>query len=345
MLPTLTALSGAPAAIQPGKWGSIRTGDLDDDGKQEVLALDGTALQAWSYDRTAKAWTRLQPSTALKLTGDWMTHPEYYATIRLGDVDGDGHDDVVARGPFGIRTWFYDRRKTGGWERYLPEGYQPFLTDTGQPDTGKQNAFDALNALALQKGAITAGKLRDVWTGATAPDRTTLSELRDDLVKENVGNCPAGNQTTDAPPVYSACLPPSGSTGYDADDWTAAVNEVLKEIYFAGQVLAHFNDVDTIRRGVFESETGALPAIGSDLQLAGAAGNTTSFDMQNFFAGTTGIAASLAGLVDGRGTRAERGSVGGLGDRLHASVGVPDGDVDLPGDLRRSAHQARDRPG
>ena len=122
-LPTLTALAARAAASRRAMWGSIRTGDIDGDGKQEVLALDGTALQAWSYDRTAKAWSRLQPSTALALTGNWMTQPEYYSTIQTGDVDGDGNDDVVARGPFGIRTWFYDRRRTGGWERYLPDGY------------------------------------------------------------------------------------------------------------------------------------------------------------------------------------------------------------------------------
>ena len=133
-------------------------------------------------DRTAKGWSQLPSSTPLTLTGEWLTNAEYYSTIRTGDVDGDGRDDVVARGPFGIRTWFYDRRKTGGWERYLPDGYQPFLTETGQPDTGKQNAFDTLNALALQKGAITSGKIRDVWTAANPPDKTTLSDLGNDLL-------------------------------------------------------------------------------------------------------------------------------------------------------------------
>ena len=86
-------------------------GDIDGNGVDEALALDGNALQAWSYG--ANAWRQLPASPSLTLTGDWLTKPEYYATIRVGDVDGDGRDDVVARGPFGIRTWFYDRRGSG----------------------------------------------------------------------------------------------------------------------------------------------------------------------------------------------------------------------------------------
>ena len=79
--------------------------------------------------RYRKAWTQLPANPSLALGSDpWLSHPEYYATIQVGDVDGDGRDDVVARGPSGIRTWFYDRRKTGGWERYLPDGYPAFQT-------------------------------------------------------------------------------------------------------------------------------------------------------------------------------------------------------------------------
>ena len=111
---TLTALAGAASSVPDGLWGSIRTGDIDDDGKDEVLALDGKALQAWSYDPVGNAWSQLQPSTPLALASDpWLSHPEYYSTIQTGDVDGDGRDDVIARGPSGIRTWFYDRRKNG----------------------------------------------------------------------------------------------------------------------------------------------------------------------------------------------------------------------------------------
>ena len=67
---------------------------------------------------------------------------------QAGDVDGDRRDDVMARGPFGIRTWFYNRRGTGGWERYLADGYPAF------PTSGQTNAFAALTAVAKDNNSI-----------------------------------------------------------------------------------------------------------------------------------------------------------------------------------------------
>jgi hypothetical protein len=49
---------------------------------------------------------------------------------------------------------------------------------------------------------------------------------------------------------------------------------------------------------VFESESGAMPAIGADLQLDAASGTPTDFDLQSFFAGLTGITASIAGVAE-----------------------------------------------
>ena len=224
-LATLGGLAGTAQALNstPGRWASIRTGDIDGNGVDEVLALDGNALQAWSYGAGANAWRQLPASPPLTLTGHWLTKPEYYATIRTGDVDGDGRDDVVARGQFGIRTWFYDRRGSGGWERYLDNGYQAF---PGTAMTGQQGAFNKLNDLALARRAITAGKIRAVWTVETVPDdlATTLATLQANLAGSLVGNCTG--ETSLAPPTYTSCALPADMSGYSftADEWTAVVN-------------------------------------------------------------------------------------------------------------------------
>ena len=81
----------------------------------------------------------------------WLDQAEYYATIQLGDVDGDGHDDVVARGPYGIRTWFYNRRGTGGLGALHARRLSglPGPSVTGGDDGADKAAFAALNNAAV----------------------------------------------------------------------------------------------------------------------------------------------------------------------------------------------------
>ena len=169
-LPDLDDLAGTSEAwaSTPGRWGSIRTANIDGAGGDEVLALDGQGLQAWSYDTAAGAWSKLQPPTPLALGADpWLTNPEYYSTIQTGDVDGDGRDDVVARGPTGMRTWFYDRRGSTappGWQRYRPSGYPDFpaTCPAGQTGTcGQAAAYAAFSRRGHGKD------IRATWASVT----------------------------------------------------------------------------------------------------------------------------------------------------------------------------------
>jgi hypothetical protein len=297
-LATLSALAGSASSVPGGTWGSIRTGDINGDDKQDVLFLDpnGKGLQAWSYDPGQEAWEQLPASPALALGSDpWLSHPEYYSTIQTGDVDGDGHDDVIARGPFGIRTWFYNRRGTGGWERYLADGYPAFPGAATPPaqDSGQAAAFDELNVLA--KGVIpeTATTVRDVWASKSVPQSSDLTTLQTNLVL--IANCTgpvAGNPVT-----YQSCTPPGGTTAFSATDWKNVVNEILAEIYHAQQVVAFFSDLKDIRDDLIITEGAELPAIGGKLGLQAAAASTPTFSANQMWSLIFGIAGSIAGLA------------------------------------------------
>ena len=299
LLTTLTAPAGAASSVPGGLWGSIRIGNVDGIGWNEVLVLDpnGTGLQAWAYDPGPKVWNLLRASPSLQLGSDpWLSRPEYYSTIQVGDVDGDGRDDVVARGPYGIRTWFYDRRGTGGWERYLDDGYPSFAT------AAQNDAFGVLNSQAKAQGVITGTQqsVRDVWASENAP-ADTWPGLQTDLLA--IGNC--SGQTSLRPPQYAACTPPvsSPSPAYSGDEWagawTAVINELMVENDDALKAVAFFAELKGMRDDLFLQENAELPAIGGDLGLQAAAGSTAQFDMQAYMAGGLGIAASIAGAIPG----------------------------------------------
>jgi hypothetical protein len=287
LLPTLAALSDANGWTPQQYWETIQFADINADGRAEALARGPAGLNAWSYDPDSKTWNQLTPSTALALADDpWGSDRSYYSTIETGDVDGDKRADLIARGPYGIRTWFFNRRGTGGWERYRVEGYAQFAT------AGQQAAFTELNARAKTQGLIpgTVATVRDVWAGENAPAPTDLTTLQSQLA--TFGACV--NQSSPVPPQYLTCTPPAGSSGFTAADWTSVLNEILAELYWAEQVVGHLNQVQSIRQSLFLEQNAQLPQIGKDLQLAAAASTPAQYDPKGLLVGMFGIASSLA---------------------------------------------------
>ena len=292
-LPTLSDLAypSSQWSSDPGKAASLMAADIDGQGYDEVLALQDGALQAWSFDIPRQAWTRLQPTTPLALsdTSVWNTDASHYSTFRAGDVDGDGREDVIARGPFGIRTWFYNRRGTGGWERYLPEGYPAF-------SGGQAAAFIRLTAAGQgrQRDRAGASSVRDVWTGENPPAASDLTDVA-------AGGCSSiadcSNLLPGEPPRYQTCTAPAGAS-FSAADWTAVINEVLAEIFAAGQVNTHFSQLDTMRQSLFIAEDAEFPALGSDLALQAAANAQATFNERSFWSEFLQILGALASLVE-----------------------------------------------
>jgi hypothetical protein len=299
-LATLKALAGtSPPA---GQWASIRLGNVLGAKGQQVLALDGNHLQTWSYDSQSNSWTQLAPSAPLDLGGDmWNNDASYYSTIRVGVVTPGGHEAVVARGPFGIRTWFYNLTANSGWTSYLPQDTSSYPQFSG----GQAAAFQSLNTLAKQNGAIGRddNTVRDFWTGQNAPDTDALQTLESRIAQ--LARC-SGTTDPNGPPPYTTCTPPTGSTGFTADDWTTVVNQVLEEIESAITVDHFFSTVSTLGTRLFINQGSELDTIAADLGLQAAENNNqVTVAPGEIAAAVLAIAGSLADEVPGAGPALE----------------------------------------
>jgi hypothetical protein len=112
------ALPNGPAWSDAQSWdmykyyGTIQTGDIDNDGRDELLARNALSIEAHEFDPASSTWSRLPDGPALSDTGGWDL-PQYYTTIQTGDLDGDGQDELLARGAAGILAWDFDAEIMG----------------------------------------------------------------------------------------------------------------------------------------------------------------------------------------------------------------------------------------
>jgi hypothetical protein len=289
---TLTALSDASGFAQEKYWATIRFANLDGDaaGQQEVIARGPDGVAGYRYDATRNEWDRIAGSIAL--TDDpWGSDASYFSTFRVGDASGTGRQDtLIARGPYGIRTWFYGRPNETGWTGYLPSGYQDFTGDDA-------TAYSHLNTLAQQRGWLAGdpntGKptpIRAAWTGGNRP--TGLESLQSNLASL------CGGVVSYVPPQYQSCGPPASGTGSAVEDWTRVVNTLLAEVWSAGRVVDFYDELDDIRQKTFNVQSANLPALAGQLNLAAATNTGTTFNWVAAGSATAGVAASLAGLVE-----------------------------------------------
>lgn len=87
---------------RPARYGTIRMGDVDGDGKADLCARDGDGVQCWPSTGDGFAAAIVGP--ALSDANGWDAE-QYFGTIRLADVDGDGKDDLCARAADGFSCW------------------------------------------------------------------------------------------------------------------------------------------------------------------------------------------------------------------------------------------------
>ena len=93
----------------PDKYSTIQTGDINGDGVDELIGRGPLGIEAYEFDTDKGQWMPLYAGgdPALADGGIWE-QPQYYETIQLGDVNGDGADELLAREVDGLHVWHYD---------------------------------------------------------------------------------------------------------------------------------------------------------------------------------------------------------------------------------------------
>jgi len=84
---------------------TLRAADFDGDGKDDLCARAGKGWLCWSS--TGNGFGPAVVGPALSNEAGW-SKIDRYATIQMGDVDGDGKADVCSRDGAGMRCWISD---------------------------------------------------------------------------------------------------------------------------------------------------------------------------------------------------------------------------------------------
>jgi hypothetical protein len=115
---------------QPQYYTTIKFADIDGDGQAELVARGPDGIQVWHYDSQADCWKELASSGPFSDSGDWGD-AQYYTTIHLADVDGDGRAELVGRASDGLHVYRYEKNShrwselppitdlsdAGGWDQ------------------------------------------------------------------------------------------------------------------------------------------------------------------------------------------------------------------------------------
>ncbi len=95
-------LSDAAGWTDRSNYGTIRMGDVDGDGMDDICARDEEGVFCWLSEGDDFSGEISGP--ALSDESGWHDIM-LWSTIRLADINADGRDDICARQPAGMRCW------------------------------------------------------------------------------------------------------------------------------------------------------------------------------------------------------------------------------------------------
>ncbi|NMC70482.1 MAG: VCBS repeat-containing protein [Myxococcales bacterium] len=102
---TTDQMSDDAGWAHPEHYGTIRMGDVNGDGRADVCARANARVYCWLSD--GAGFPARIDGPELSDDGSW-DEPRYFRTIRVGDADGDGRDDLCARGYARVYCWLSD---------------------------------------------------------------------------------------------------------------------------------------------------------------------------------------------------------------------------------------------
>ena len=102
----VVGLTDAASWNRPQYYATMRMGDVNGDGRADLCARSGSAFHC--LVSTGNAFAPLAVWYAGMADASGWDRPQYYTTIRLADVDGDGKDDLCARDSEGFHCWISD---------------------------------------------------------------------------------------------------------------------------------------------------------------------------------------------------------------------------------------------
>ncbi|MEZ4369581.1 MAG: FG-GAP-like repeat-containing protein [Polyangiaceae bacterium] len=101
----LTALSDAAGFDDVNRYGTLRLGDVDGDGKSDVCAREAQGMACWLATDSGFVERIAGPGWSDEAGwSDWHN----WSTIRLADVNGDGRSDLCAREDETLRCYLFD---------------------------------------------------------------------------------------------------------------------------------------------------------------------------------------------------------------------------------------------
>lgn len=102
-------LNGPPLSDANGwdkveRYATIRSVDINGDGKADICGNDSDGIKCWLSDGSGFPTRKTGPALA---DSDGWNDPKYFATIQFADINGDGTADLCARDSSGIKCWLF----------------------------------------------------------------------------------------------------------------------------------------------------------------------------------------------------------------------------------------------